>query len=610
MFSSYQHIYVIDSEFTAMPGEHQVPICLVSLELKSGEIRQIWLDREVNPLFPFLVNDNDLFIAFNSSAEWNTFLALNWPLPLNVVDPYVEFCNLKNDNRRFFGGSKPSLGLLDACKHFGIPTISSDEKDRMRDICIRGFPFSEEEKVGILKYCTTDVMATAQLVAEMVAKGAIPCLSQALFRGRYMEVVAFMEYHGVPVDIELLTRFRANWDRIKEGLVCEVNGTYQVYEKDKNGKWSFKHAQFEQYLHRENIKTWPRTATGRLALNEDTFKEMVLQYPQLHGLKDLKYILEKMKLLDFSVGKDGRNRCSLFPFRSKTGRNQPKASQFIFAPAKWLRGLIRPIEGRVLAYIDYAQQEFGIAAYRSRDRNMILAYESGDPYIAFAKMSGAVPENATRDSHPQKRALFKSCILGTQYGIGAELLAAKIEKQRPYAQELLFYHHRTFPQYWAWNTNVVESALLNREIHTCFGWRMKVIDSGMDAKGTLSNFPMQSTGAEILRVACVRLWEEGIKIIAPVHDAILIECDEENADEIIRRAQEIMSDATEFILGRGCRIRTDVEIIKFPNRYSDENGEDTWVRILKILGEVEREKAQENRVQEVIPEEETERVGV
>ena len=55
---------------------------------------------------------------------------------------------------------------------------------------------------------------------------------------------------------------------------------------------------------------------------------------------------------------------------------------------------------------------------------MIAAYNSGDPYLAFAKQAGAVPEDATKESHAAERELFKTCVLGVQYGMGEETLGA------------------------------------------------------------------------------------------------------------------------------------------------------------------------------------------
>jgi DNA polymerase I-like protein with 3'-5' exonuclease and polymerase domains len=91
-----------------------------------------------------------------------------------------------------------------------------------------------------------------------------------------------------------------------------------------------------------------------------------------------------------------------------------------------LRGLIKPEPGRGLAYIDWSQQEFGIAAALSGDSLMKEAYLSGDPYIKLGQQAKAVPPDATKKSHPKERELFKQCTLATQYGMGARSLAARI----------------------------------------------------------------------------------------------------------------------------------------------------------------------------------------
>src|SRR5215468_5354734 len=98
-------------------------------------------------------------------------------------------------------------------------------------------------------------------------------------------------------------------------------------------------------------------------------------------------------------------------FASKTGRNQPSNSRYIFGPSVWLRGLIKPPPGHGLAYIDWGQQEFGIAAALSGDVAMQEAYRSGDPYLAFARQARAVPLDATKTTHGPKRELFKQCVL-------------------------------------------------------------------------------------------------------------------------------------------------------------------------------------------------------
>ena len=95
---------------------------------------------------------------------------------------------------------------------------------------------------------------------------------------------------------------------------------------------------------------------------------------------------------------------------------------------------------------------------------------------------------------------------------------------------------RVFQKYWAWCDHVLDTTLLLKRITTCFGWQMHIFGEKKEGR-TIKNFPCPATGAKILRVACSLLVENNIKIIAPIHDAILIECDDEEADEAILRAQ-------------------------------------------------------------------------
>jgi hypothetical protein len=96
----------------------------------------------------------------------------------------------------------------------------------------------------------------------------------------------------------------------------------------------------------------------------------------------------------------------LSPFGTRSSRNSPSNSKFIFGPSVWLRGLIKPPAGFGLAYIDWAGQEFGVAAALSGDPAMKAAYESGDIYLGFAKAARCRAEqDAHRQTHKQERDL-------------------------------------------------------------------------------------------------------------------------------------------------------------------------------------------------------------
>mgnify|MGYP003326452544 CR=1 FL=1 len=187
---------------------------------------------------------------------------------------------------------------------------------------------------------------------------------------------------------------------------------------------------------------------------------MSLRHPEIASLKELRSTLSKMRLKDLSIGEDGRNRTLLSAFRSRTGRNQPSSSKFIFGASSWLRGLVKPEEGMSLAYIDWSQQEYGIAAALSCDENMLKAYLSGDPYLAFAIQAGQAPEGATKKSHKSIRDQFKAAVLAVQYGMGAESLAMRIGESKARGRELLQMHREAYPVFWRWSDAAVDKAMI------------------------------------------------------------------------------------------------------------------------------------------------------
>jgi hypothetical protein len=382
----------------------------------------------------------------------------------------------------------------------------------------------------------------------------------------------------VPIDIETLECLREGWDSIQRGLIAAINVDYGVYEGG-----AFREAKFAAYLERHRIP-WPRLDSGRLALDDDTFKDMAKAYPILQPLRELRVTLGQMRLSELAVGTDGRNRCMLSAFRAKTGRNQPSNARFIFGPAVWMRGLIKPPPEHGVAYIDWSQQEFGIAAALSRDPLMQHAYHSGDPYLAFAKQAGAVPDDATKKSHASQREQFKACVLAVQYGMGAESLAVRIGQPVCRARELLILHRRTYPVFWKWSDACLDYANLHGHIDTVFGWRLHV---GSDANPrSVRNFPMQANGAEMLRLACCLLTEQGVRVCAPVHDALLIEAPLDGLDAQVELAQELMAQTSAVILD-GFRLRSDAKIVRYPDRYMDERGAHMWDKILELADQPE-----------------------
>jgi len=571
----YRHIWCLDFEFVADPGHRPRLVCMVAKCALTGETKRLWGEK-LSPC-PFEVAADVLFVAYYASAETSCFDALGWPAPRRMLDLFTEFRCLHNG-----AGVAHGNGLIGALLHFGLPSIGGEEKDGMRALIMRGGPWSDAEAEQILAYCESDVDALLRLLAAMLPMiGQSPKrFGQALLRGRYMAAAGVVENTGVPIDTETWSRLVEYWDQIKLGLIEVVDADYGVYDGGR-----FVAAKFESFLARSGIP-WPRLPSGSLALDDDTFRSQARAYPVISPLRELRYTLGQLRLNQLSIGPDGRNRAILSAFRAKTGRNQPSNNRFIFGPSVWIRHLIKPTEGRAVAYVDWSSQEIAIAGALSGDDALWKAYESGDPYIEFAKQAGLAPPDATKQSHKEIRQACKSIVLGVNYGMGPESIAGQSGIHVDQARELLRLHRETYRVFWRWADGNVDRALLCLPLETVFGWRIHYPPRcGLSINDrSILNWPMQSHGAEMMRLGLSMAVEAGLMICAPIHDALLLEAPIDEIEEQSRRLADLMGDASELVLGPGKRCRSDIKIVRYPNRFEDEDrGSVMFSRVMDLL---------------------------
>jgi hypothetical protein len=593
--ADFEEVWLADFEFTQPPRERPTPLCLVARELYTGRRIRLWQDDLWRYLqAPFRTDPDAPFVAYLASAELGCFLALGCHLPRHVLDLYAEF--------RLLTSGLPTPcghGLLGALAYFGLRGgVDELMKDAMRLLAQCGGPYAWQERADLLAYCETDVDAPADLLPAMRAAIEDPpnlplgdrdkALGQALRRGDYLKALAHMERRGVPIDVPALATLRGQWQGIERALIARVDGAFGVYDGEH-----FDTAAFERHLAR-NVIGWPRFPDGRPRLDRETFKDMAAAYPTLAPLHELRATLAQMRDWKLAVGADGRNRCILAdlgekhrrgysPFGAKTGRNTPSNSQFIVGLATWLRSLIRPEPGTALAYLDYEQQEFGIAPALSGDRNMMDAYRSSDPYLAFARQAGAVPPDATKETHGAARDQFKTCALGIQYAMGADARAYRLGAVPSRGRELLQLHLQTYPDYWRWSEACVAHGMLRGHLTAAFGWCVYV---GPDIRPTtLRNFLLQANGAEMLRLACILAAERRLPVCCPIHDALLIEGRADDIDGIVAQAQAAMREASELVLP-GFPLRTEAKVFRWPDRFADRRGRAMWETVQALMKEM------------------------
>ena len=342
-------------------------------------------------------------------------------------------------------------------------------------------------------------------------------------------------------------------------------------------------------------------------------------YPSNKELRRLGELFNSENMLKkFSLTMDskGRGRATFFnPFGTKTGRNAPSGS--IFAPAKWVRSLIKPAPGMAVAYMDWVSMEVGVGAKLSGDENLMEAYLSGDAHMTLAKQGNMVPPNASKDSkkspyacgpgcggpdckhlpaceqfaqHCDIRSQCKTCNLAAMYGATVIALMNKgLTKEQ--ARRALNHHHKVYSTFWEWIEDRIEAADIDGEAVTFDGWKIQV---DAERKGfnsrSIGNFFVQANSAAIMRLAAVMATERGLGVCAIVHDAFLLEAPIEDMARQVAELKACMDEASATILDGfvlGVDGWDEKDWIVYPARFEDERGKEFWKEVETALAALE-----------------------
>ena len=114
------------------------------------------------------------------------------------------------------------------------------------------------------------------------------------------------------------------------------------------------------------------------------------------------------------------------------------------------------------------------------------------------------------------------------------------------AQHVLRKLATTYPTFWDWAQHVIDVGILSGQLSTVFGWPIHVTDNARPT--ALRNYPMQSNGAEMLRLACCLATEQGIAVCAPIHDALVVEGSSTEIGDVIAATRAAMGKASRDVL--------------------------------------------------------------
>jgi hypothetical protein len=160
-------------------------------------------------------------------------------------------------------------------------------------------------------------------------------------------------------------------------------------------------------------------------------------------------------------------------------------------------------------------------------------------------------------------------------------LAEKIGRSVTFATHLLRLHRQRYATFWRFSDASVLFAKTRDHLWTKYGWSYFVRPGTKET--TLRNWRIQAEAGEVLRVAVIALGARGFQIDTTVHDSVLIEVDDQDAEEAAREAAQVMIRASGEVLGEPLRV--DSRVIRSGGRLLEEGGPTaTWNRIWNIVG--------------------------
>jgi len=370
-------------------------------------------------------------------------------------------------------------------------------------------------------------------------------------------VLADMELCGVAADREGLLAYGGTLSeeiaRLQQGVWNEVG-----YEFNLNSPKQLATALFEDLALPHGKKTKSGWSTSADVLEKLRFihpaVDMLLQYRTLAKLKST-----YCDGLAAAIGEDGRIRSTFNQTETRTGRISSADPNLQNIPVRQpqgreLRRYLKAANGCVLVDADYSQIELRVLAAMANDKTMIDGFASGEDIhrITASQVFGVPLEEVT----PHMRSSAKAVNFGIVYGIGAHSLSEDLGVSYKEAKRYIDGYLAHYSGIAAFMDKLIEDAKDCGYAKTLFGRRRPLpelhagnaIMRGFGER-VARNMPIQGTAADIIKIAMIRVYNrlkaDGLqaKLILQVHDELMVEAPESEADAVAALLKEEMENA-------------------------------------------------------------------
>lgn len=289
-------------------------------------------------------------------------------------------------------------------------------------------------------------------------------------------------------------------------------------------------------------------------INEHPVISYILEYRTLTKLKST-YCEGLLKV----IAPDGRIHTSFNQVETRTGRISSLEPNLQNIPIRTelgreMRKFFVAGDGNMLVDADYSQIELRVLADLANDENMINAFNNGEDIhtITASQVFGLPVEMITK----QLRSRAKAVNFGIVYGIGAFSLAKDIGVTRKEAQEYIDNYLATYSGVASYMNHMIDLAKDRGYSETLFNRRRYLPELSSSnhmlksfGERVARNMPIQGTAADIIKIAMIkvdeRLTKENMKsrLILQVHDELIVEAPEEEAQKALEIVTEEMENA-------------------------------------------------------------------
>lgn len=415
-----------------------------------------------------------------------------------------------------------------------------------------------------------------KILLELLRKNDLEHIAELEFRA--LPAVIELELQGLPLDTQacrtMMEQRKTQAQEVLQKLQAEAQAKGFTPRLKKGKKYSplldlNSYQDLLAYLQDQgyNIDSTKEATIKELALNGSLFAQDFLQYRRLS--KQVKFLEDWLLKLSPI---DGRLHPGYFQIQAATGRfssREPNAQQI---PKKGedglaMRKLFRAPQGKKLIKADFAGIELRTMACLSQDKTMLEAFQAGQDLhkLTASRISGLPMDQITKTQRQGAKAVNFLLI----YGGKPELLQRRaketygVDMTLEQAQEAHKMFFQTYPGVEAFHQKqqalkgcprsfffhyaesgfqslplVCSQTVLRRK--RVWGWLQ---GKTLASINQLYNTPSQGTGADLLKVVMAEVYAslpEEVKIVGCVHDEVVLEAPEAQAQKIAANLLDIM----------------------------------------------------------------------